>query len=73
MNKYRNKMVKITKAKKQYRINIPQEIIDLTGWDENVELTFIPFIQDPKEEVNQKVPILLKIKNKANKWQNMIN
>jgi len=39
-------MVKITKTGEQYRINIPKEIVELTGWDENTELAVFPFIKD---------------------------
>lgn len=59
-------MVKITKSARQYKISIPQEIINITGWDENTELLFIPFIQEPRSEVG-KVPILLAEIKKASK------
>ena len=52
-------MVKITKANRQFRVNIPQEIIDMTGWDESTEILFVPYIQDPKSELNKNTPILI--------------
>jgi hypothetical protein len=53
-------MVKITKSKNQYRVNIPKEIIIQTGWDENTELMITPFIKDPSDPITQDTPILLK-------------
>jgi hypothetical protein len=55
-------MAKIYKNKgsNQYKITIPNEIIEMTKWDENTELFFTPFIQDPKVELDEKTPILLK-------------
>ncbi len=53
-------MVKITKSKTQYRVNIPREIIIQTGWDENTEITFTPFIKDPSEPITDETPILVK-------------
>ncbi|KKG17068.1 hypothetical protein EO98_18440 [Methanosarcina sp. 2.H.T.1A.6] len=54
-------MVKIQSAKKgQYRIGIPKEIIELTGWDENTELHFIPFLVNPLDPITPDTPILIK-------------
>lgn len=53
-------MVKITKSKNQYRINIPKEIIIQTGWDENTELTIMPFIKEPNDPITPNTPILVK-------------
>jgi hypothetical protein len=53
-------MVKITKAKNQYRVNLPKEIILQTGWDENTELMITPFIKDPGDPITPDTPILMK-------------
>lgn len=60
-------MVKITKSKNQYRVNIPREIIIQTGWDENTEITFTPFMKDPSELITDETPILVKKLNVMNK------
>jgi len=53
-------MVKITKVSNQYRVNIPKEIIQQTGWDENTELIIMPYIKDPNDLVNSETTILMK-------------
>lgn len=55
-------MVKLGKptGSNQYKITIPSDIIDATGWNKNTELLFVPFIQDPKETISKNTPILLK-------------
>ncbi|MBI3259248.1 MAG: hypothetical protein HYZ54_07235 [Ignavibacteriae bacterium] len=58
-------MVKITKTptKKggyQYKVTIPTEIATLKNWDENTEILFVPFVQDPKTELDKDSPIVLK-------------
>lgn len=53
-------MVKITKTGEQYRINIPKEIVELTGWDETTELAVFPFIKDPDSVITPDTPILIK-------------
>lgn len=53
-------MVKITKTGEQYRINIPKEIVELTGWDETTELAIFPYIREPDSPVTQDTPILIK-------------
>jgi hypothetical protein len=53
-------MTKITKSGKQFKISIPKEIIQLTGWDENTELILIPYIKEPDEIVTDKTPIVIK-------------
>ncbi len=53
-------MVKITKVNEQLRINIPKEIAELKGWDENTDLSFVPFLQSPDSELDKDVPILIK-------------
>lgn len=53
-------MVKITKTGEQYRINIPKEIVELTGWDETTELAVFPFIKDPDSVITSDTPILIK-------------
>lgn len=57
-------MVKITKSAKQYRITIPNEIMELTQWDEDTELIFIPNIKTPEDELTIKTPIFLRRVNK---------
>ncbi|MCK5281776.1 MAG: hypothetical protein KAK00_00030 [Nanoarchaeota archaeon] len=53
-------MVKITKANKQLRINIPKEIAELKGWDEHTDLSFIPFLQNPDSKLDKDTPLLIK-------------
>ena len=53
-------MVKITKANEQLRINIPKEIAVLKGWDENTDISFVPFLQNPDSELNSETPIIIK-------------
>lgn len=53
-------MVKITKTGEQYRINIPKEIVELTGWDETTELAVFPFIKEPDTPITSDIPILIK-------------
>ena len=53
-------MVKITKTCEQYRINIPKEIIELTGWDETTELTVFPYIREPDTLITPDTPIFIK-------------
>jgi hypothetical protein len=53
-------MTKITKSGNQFKISIPKEIIQLTGWDENTELILIPYIKEPDEKVTEKTPIIIK-------------
>jgi len=53
-------MVKITKVSNQYRVNIPKEIIQQTGWDENTELIIMPYIKDPNDFVTSETTILMK-------------
>lgn len=53
-------MVKITKVNNQYRVNIPKEIMQQTGWDENTELIFMPYIKDPDDIVTSGTTILMK-------------
>lgn len=60
-------MVKITKAGEQYKINLPLDIMELTRWDENTELLVIPFIQDPKEPIDENTPIILREIKKSDK------
>lgn len=53
-------MAKITKSGNQLRVNIPQEIVDLKGWNEDIDILFMPFIESPKSEINKDTPIILK-------------
>ena len=53
-------MVKITKANEQLRVNIPKEIAELKGWDENTDIYFVPFLQEPNSELDKNIPIILK-------------
>lgn len=53
-------MVKITKTGEQYRINLPKEIIDLTGWNENTELAVFPYVREPDSPITPDTPILIK-------------
>ncbi len=55
-------MVKITKSGDQYRINIPQYIIELTGWDESTELAIFPWVEKPDKPITSKIPIILRKK-----------
>ncbi|WAI01816.1 hypothetical protein [Methanogenium organophilum] len=53
-------MVKILKSGKQYRINIPKDILSMTGWNEDTELIITPLLKDPTEPINQNTPIIIK-------------
>jgi len=53
-------MVRITKSGSQFRINIPKEIVELTGWDTNTNLIITPLLKEPSEPINENTPILLK-------------
>jgi len=53
-------MVKITKAGKQFRVNIPIEVIKQTGWDENTELHIFPYPASLNESVTTDTPVVLK-------------
>ncbi len=53
-------MVKITKTGEQYRINIPKEVVELTGWDETTELAVFPYIREPDAQITPDTPILIK-------------
>ncbi len=53
-------MTKITKSGKQLKINIPKDIADVKGWDEDTELIFTPFLKEPDEEITGNSAIILK-------------
>lgn len=53
-------MVKITRNGDQFRINLPKEVILHTGWDENTEVTIIPYMKDPTDPLTEDTPILIK-------------
>lgn len=53
-------MAKITKTGDQYRINIPKDVILHTGWDENTEVTIIPYLKDPNDPLTEDTPVLIK-------------
>jgi len=53
-------MVKITKNGDQYRINIPKNLMRQIGWDENTEVTIIPYPKDPNDQITEETPILIK-------------
>ena len=53
-------MAKITKTGDQYRINIPKDVILHTGWDENTEVTIIPYLKDPGDPLTEHTAILIK-------------
>lgn len=53
-------MTKITKSGIQFKVNIPLEIIDLKGWNENTNILFMPFIESPKSEIDKNTPIIIK-------------
>lgn len=52
--------MKIIKTGEQYRINIPKEIVELTGWDENTDLAIFPYIKEPDTQITPDTPILIK-------------
>ena len=59
-------MVKIVKTGSQYRINIPKEIIEQTGWNENTKLIITPYIKDPTDKITQETSMILrKIQSKS--------
>ena len=60
-------MAKITKVGDQYRLTIPSDIMDATGWSENTQLLFVPFVQAAKDDINKDTPILLKVFKPENK------
>jgi hypothetical protein len=53
-------MAKITKTGDQYRINIPKDVILHTGWDENTEVTIVPYLKDPADPLTKDTPIMIK-------------
>ncbi|WP_321429862.1 hypothetical protein [uncultured Methanolobus sp.] len=53
-------MTKLTKTGNQFRLSVPKDILQLTGWDENTELILIPYIKEPNEEITNETPILIK-------------
>jgi len=59
-NKLGIKMVKITKAGTQYRVNIPLDVIKQTGWDENTELHIFPYPSNLNEPITADTPVFLK-------------
>jgi len=65
-------LVKITKAGKQYRVNIPMEVIKQTGWDENTELHIFPYLSSLNDPVTTDTPVILKrITQSSNKQERM--
>ncbi|MBS3136073.1 hypothetical protein J4401_03865 [Candidatus Woesearchaeota archaeon] len=53
-------MVKLSKSGKQYRITIPQEIIEIAGWDENTEILFTPLLKNPESKIGKDTPIFMR-------------
>jgi len=53
-------MTKITKSGKQFKISIPKEILQLTGWDDNTELILFPYLKEPDEKVTEEISIIIK-------------
>ncbi len=54
-------IVKVQKSKDgSYRMNIPKEIIEQTGWDDNTELVLIPFLESPSSPLTPETPIIIK-------------
>ena len=53
-------MARITKANEQFRITIPKDIAQLKGWDENTELSFVPFLEKPDSKLDEDTPIIIK-------------
>lgn len=60
-------MTKIQKSGNQYRITIPIEIMDLTGWTRGDELIFVPYMTEPDRALSPDTPILLKRIEKVKK------
>jgi len=52
--------MKLTKTGKKFKILIPDEILQITGWDKNTELIIFPYIKEPDEELSEKTPIIIK-------------
>ena len=44
----------------QATITIPVDVMKLMGWDSDTELLFVPFLMDPKTELDKSTPIVLK-------------
>ena len=44
----------------QATITIPVDVMKLMGWDNDTELLFVPFLMDPKTELDKSTPIVLK-------------
>jgi hypothetical protein len=53
-------MARITKNGDQYRINIPKDVILLTGWDENTEVGIFPYPKDLTDSIDENTPVLMK-------------
>ena len=44
----------------QATITIPVDVMKLMGWDSDTEVLFVPFLMDPKTELDKSTPIVLK-------------
>ncbi len=53
-------MVKITKTGDQYRINLPKEIVELTGWDESTEVSIFPYVKEPDSDITSDTPFIVR-------------
>lgn len=53
-------MTKITKSGEQFKVNIPSEILTLTGWSGDTEIIFVPYVTDPNQPLKKDCAILLK-------------
>ncbi|MFZ1126606.1 hypothetical protein [Methanoregula sp.] len=53
-------MARITKSGEQYRINIPKDVILLTGWDENTEVGIFPYLKDLTDPIDENTPVLMR-------------
>ena len=44
----------------QATITIPVDVMKLMSWGSDTELLFVPFLMDPKTELDKSTPIVLK-------------
>lgn len=55
-----------------YRVVIPKEITDLTGWDETTEVIFIPYLANPLDPITPETPIMIKTVISTKKKRNSL-
>jgi hypothetical protein len=44
----------------QYRINLPKDVAELTGWDATTELAIFPYVKELDSPITPDTPIVIK-------------